>query len=709
MSTAYEKELAAGSLRYYAGLVEDALDSLPALSAEAWDCPAADAFVDGARAEDASLTGAAATMRSVATALDNAAAAQRAAEAARGRRRRGSRRSRPVECVLTMRVVVSAADGQRDVELRPSDDARIGDLELLFEHDTDDPVSIHVDGRPVDPDSPLQAAGIGAGSVLSLERADPPAEGVCELRVLAGPGAGSAVVLPPGRFVLGSGPDADIAYRAPGVRPRHGEIRVDATGAVTLQGPDRRPVPVIPAALLRVGAGLVTFGRIAGTSPDLRAMPGRRGTVSFNRPPRRMPVRPRTSIAYPEMPRPPSGRARLSVVAFIVPLLFGVAMAILIHPRMAFFALLGPVMMVGNWLEDRRRNRKFRRETAEHLDSGLEQLGLDLDRAAAEELVHRRSAYPDVAELRRWPGGSSRMWERRPTHPDFMQLVAGYGRARWHPPMSDAAGEVPAEFRALVAMRAVLPPTVVPIDLRPGQVAGIAGSRQAGLDMVRGLLCQAAILHGPADMQIAVVTDHPADWDWAKWLPHTIADAASGRRLLASAPEDRARLVTLLMGSAPGAAASGVPGRPGGAETVGEAATLLVVDVGDLEQPSGMGLRQLLGGAGAAVSGLVIASSPRELPSTCTWLRRSRRTRRVSMRQTVMPQRWPSQGPRTMRLFTLDAACRATTIPIAEKLVRNCRHRSHCATSSAVCRALRTLRHAGGVPGTTRSWLPPSG
>ncbi len=82
MSTAYEKELAAASLRVYAGRVERALDAIPALSAEAWDCPAADAFVDGAIAEQAKLAGAAGTMRAVADALDAAAAAQRAEEAA---------------------------------------------------------------------------------------------------------------------------------------------------------------------------------------------------------------------------------------------------------------------------------------------------------------------------------------------------------------------------------------------------------------------------------------------------------------------------------------------------------------------------------------------------------------------------------------------------------------------------------------------------
>ena len=82
MSTAYEKELAAASLRVYAGRVESALDGIPALSADAWDCPAADAFVEGVRLEQGNLAAAAGTLRAVADSLDAAAATQRAAEAA---------------------------------------------------------------------------------------------------------------------------------------------------------------------------------------------------------------------------------------------------------------------------------------------------------------------------------------------------------------------------------------------------------------------------------------------------------------------------------------------------------------------------------------------------------------------------------------------------------------------------------------------------
>lgn len=82
MSTALDKEIAASRLRWYAGQVEPAFDALPALSASAWDCPAADAFLEEASAAAGRLAGMAATLRQAAVSLELAAAAQRAAEAA---------------------------------------------------------------------------------------------------------------------------------------------------------------------------------------------------------------------------------------------------------------------------------------------------------------------------------------------------------------------------------------------------------------------------------------------------------------------------------------------------------------------------------------------------------------------------------------------------------------------------------------------------
>ena len=61
----------------------------------------------------------------------------------------------------------------------------------------------------------------------------------------------------------------------------------------------------------------------------------------------------------------------------------------------------------------------------------------------------------------------------------------------------------------------------VEIELRPGVVTGLVGDRRRVLGVARSLLIQAAILHGPADLEITVVTDAPDVWDWTKWLPHT--------------------------------------------------------------------------------------------------------------------------------------------------------------------------------------------
>lgn len=79
MTTAWEKEHAAAALRRHADEISSLLDDMPALSAEAWDCPAADAFVEGLREQDARLGNAAHALRAAAADLEAAAARQRAA------------------------------------------------------------------------------------------------------------------------------------------------------------------------------------------------------------------------------------------------------------------------------------------------------------------------------------------------------------------------------------------------------------------------------------------------------------------------------------------------------------------------------------------------------------------------------------------------------------------------------------------------------
>ena len=143
----------------------------------------------------------------------------------------------------------------------------------------------------------------------------------------------------------------------------------------------------------------------------------------------------------------------------------------------------------------------------------------------------------------------------------------------------------------------------VEVPLAKGGVVGIVGERGEALGLARALLCQAAVLHGPADLTIAVLTEPEGreDWDWVKWLPHARdAGGAAGRQLAV--------------------------GTSAGASLAAELAdrdeddprqVLAVLDSPALIEGRGAAGRALLR-AGEKVSGIVIARTSERLPAACT-------------------------------------------------------------------------------------------
>ncbi|WP_327344070.1 type VII secretion protein EccCb [Mycolicibacter icosiumassiliensis] len=62
------------------------------------------------------------------------------------------------------------------------------------------------------------------------------------------------------------------------------------------------------------------------------------------------------------------------------------------------------------------------------------------------------------------------------------------------------------------------------------------GDTERARGLLRALICQLAVLHGPDALLIAAAaSQHPGDWDWLKWLPHhqhpSAADAGGPLRL----------------------------------------------------------------------------------------------------------------------------------------------------------------------------------
>ncbi len=167
--------------------------------------------------------------------------------------------------------------------------------------------------------------------------------------------------------------------------------------------------------------------------------------------------------------------------------------------------------------------------------------------AAAAQRSALEWAHPD-------PGGlvsvalSPRLWERRTGDEDFGQLRLGRGRQRLAtrllPPQTGPVEELEpvsaVALRRLVRTHAVVADLPIALQVRSFPAISIDGPPVAARALARALLLQAAVLHAPDTMIIAVVASGPARarWEWVKWLPHnqhpTLSDAVGPVRMVGS-------------------------------------------------------------------------------------------------------------------------------------------------------------------------------
>ena len=521
-----------------------------------------------------------------------------------------------------MRVVLDNPAGEaEDLELRLSrEDVTVGDL-LDALPDASAARGIVLDGRFCHADLALSEIGLYEGARIVPADAvpdprDPPAASL-ELRVIAGYDAGRRLPLSAGGVMIGRDPECDLVIGDDGVSREHlrvepspGGLRATVTDLESVNGTwvegrrIKEPTDVEPGAVFE--AGDVGF-TIAASAPGLRIDPLREanlaGTIPFNRPPRSRSQAPDLPLTVPDEPGETT-RPRFSIASAVGPLVLGAVMVVVLHNIIyALFMLLSPVLVVGSWLEQRRHSRRSSRGSQREYAQKLSDFRAEIERRQVQELARRREAFPDLSEIdRRATAPDPRLWERRPEHDDFLQLTAGFGDVPFTPALSDrhAAGK---EAEEVLAEHRWLRFAPVAVELAKGGVVGIVGDREQSLSLARGLLCQAAVLQGPADLAVAVFTEEPArdDWDWVKWLPHARDGGDASGRQLAIGPSAGAALVAELT-----------------ERDEDDRRTLLaVLDSPALIEGRGAAGRALLR-AGEKVSGIVLARSTERLPAACT-------------------------------------------------------------------------------------------
>ncbi|WP_353950781.1 FtsK/SpoIIIE domain-containing protein [Knoellia sp. S7-12] len=423
-----------------------------------------------------------------------------------------------------------------DVHLTAPDGATLADvLPLLRELAGSAPARVSCRGREVAPQALLGAPPLVHGAALVFDeprRSPVPVSAPVDVAVVAGPDAGRRVPLTADGVVVGRSAGIGLSLSDERLSRRHARISLSDSGfrvtdLSSTNGTrcgaevlvDGGSTDVDGSEVIAIGDSLLRLVRAVGTTASM--LPRGDGRVVVNRSPRTRPPELSLTITAPTPPTAPR-RGRIPWIAAALPLPFAGLLAAFFGPQMLAFALLSPLMLVGNVLGDRWGGRReYAKDLAAH-EIELTDRQAEFDALRRLEREQRWRDLPDpatVLDIASGPG--TRLWERRCSATDFGRVRLGVGelatRTGWAPP-----GGRDTQHPSLPDL-----PVEVGLDEVGG--LGIAGSPSEVEAMIRHVLGQVVTLHSPRDLRVLVRSDgrdshgDAGSLAWARWLPHTAA------------------------------------------------------------------------------------------------------------------------------------------------------------------------------------------
>ncbi|SDU78575.1 DNA segregation ATPase FtsK/SpoIIIE, S-DNA-T family [Arcanobacterium phocae] len=446
-----------------------------------------------------------------------------------------------------MRIVIGQSNNEH-VYFASNMDQETTLHEIIFTsgNDVRDFEEIWVDGIASSLSQTVKEAHLYEGSTItnyptlggSVTTASPSLESQWELRCIGGLSSTESYPLCAGQVLrIGRSDQADITLHSASVSWSHAVLSIDERGVwiaddsssngtfvdgQRINTESTEPILLTEGSILGLGGICLILQRPqpVPTQPDLPYTAG--GLIAFNRPPR-VALPPHSEPVSVPVKKDSQGKAHFSWISVLAPLFMAMGMvAVMGSARYALIALLSPVMAVGSWLEQKRRNKDNEKENEENYCRDLEITRQEIIDASEAERVRDRLQTPYPHELiETVQHATPALWQVRASDEDFLTATMGTTNREFTPLRKSYSGQLQARTQE-VFDEATIFATPQIVDLCKGPV-GIWGPRESSMALARSLLCQLATSSGPGDYRVVVLTDkaRSEDWRFTAWLPHT--------------------------------------------------------------------------------------------------------------------------------------------------------------------------------------------
>ncbi|MEV1019285.1 type VII secretion protein EccCa [Streptomyces sp. NPDC050264] len=262
------------------------------------------------------------------------------------------------------------------------------------------------------------------------------------------------------------------------------------------------------------------------------------GQLTLQEPPVLAETVPDTSAVWTYLPM-----VLMSVSMMLMLLRTGGGNGVFMYLAMGVMVLAAAAMLLGQLMRrSGERKQRLKGERRDYLRY-LAQIRKRVRTTIAEQQRALAWRHPEPASLRSL-ARTSRLWERRPADEDFGEVRLAVGEQQLavtlEPvstrPVEDLEPLCAHALRRFIRAYSTIPEQPLGLYLRssarllvrPDEDTAKAepdsGSSDAVRGLVRAMLGQLAVFHAPEELWLAfcVSDERRPDWEWAKWLPHTL-------------------------------------------------------------------------------------------------------------------------------------------------------------------------------------------